>query len=81
MNESSGLKAHRTLAPANARYARKQMMCGGKVTLPRRERFRTAKTTEITAIAGQKILFSGRVSMRLCSDVAGKVNNGDTIEA
>src|SRR6516162_1683763 len=47
MNENSGLKAHRTLAPANARYASKQMMGGGKVSLPRRERFCTAKTTEI----------------------------------
>ena len=58
MNESSGLKAHRTLAPANARYARRQMMWGGQVRLPRRERFRTAKTTEIAAMAGQKILAS-----------------------
>ena len=43
-------------------------MWGGKVSLPRRERFRTAKTTEIAAIAGQKILFSQRGSMRLCSE-------------
>jgi hypothetical protein len=33
------------------------MMWGGKASLPKRERFRTANTTEIAAIAGQKILF------------------------
>ena len=32
--------------------------------------FAAAKTTEIAAIAGQKILFSKRGSMRLCSEVA-----------
>jgi hypothetical protein len=61
MNESSGLKAHRTLAPANARYARRQTMLGGKLSL---ERFRATKTREIAASAGQKILFSGRFSAR-----------------
>ena len=30
MVETLGLKDHRTLAPANARYTRKQMMWGGK---------------------------------------------------
>jgi hypothetical protein len=82
--ELSGLKAHKTLAPANVRYARRQMMWGGQVSLPTRERFRTANTTEITAIAGQKILFSGRASMMLSSEVARpeeKSNNGDTIAA
>ena len=56
-------------------------MWGGKVSL---ERFRNAKTTEIAAIAGQKILFSQRVSMRACSELARsekKSNKGDTIEA
>jgi hypothetical protein len=57
VNELSGLKAHKTLAPANIRYARRQMMWGGKIGLLKRERFRTANTTEIAAIAGQKILF------------------------
>src|SRR5580693_1214635 len=66
MNESSGLKAHRTLAPANARYARRQMMWGGKVSLTRRERFCAARTTEIATSAGQKILFSGRGVIKLC---------------
>jgi hypothetical protein len=59
-------------------------MWGGQVSLPTRERFRTANTTEITAIAGQKILFSGRASMMLSSEAAGpeeKSNNGDTIAA
>jgi len=82
MNESSGLKAHMTLAPARARYARRQMMWGGIV---RRERFRTAKTTEIAAMAGQKILGSGRGSIMLCSVWAGspvtKNINGITIKA
>ena len=58
-------------------------MWGGKVSC-KRERFRTAKTTEIAAIAGQKILFSQRGSMMLCSEVArrkSKSNKGDTIEA
>jgi hypothetical protein len=37
MNAVLGSKAHRTLAPANATYARRQIMCGGKVSLPRRK--------------------------------------------
>jgi hypothetical protein len=40
--------------------------------------------TEIAAIAGQKILFSGWLSMMLCSEVGGpeaKPNNGETIAA
>ena len=83
MNESSGLKAHRTLAPANARYASRQMMWGGNVRLPRRERYLTANPTEIAAIAGQKILGSRRGCIILCSVWAGpvvtKINNGITI--
>jgi hypothetical protein len=77
MNESSGLKAHTTLDPANARYTRRQMIWGGKV---RRDRFSTTKPTEIAAKAGQKILVSGRDSMTLCSGVK-RSNNGDTIKA
>jgi hypothetical protein len=53
------------------------MMWGGKVSL---ERFRTAKTTEIAAIEGQKILFSGRLSIKVEGPEA-KSNNGDTIAA
>src|ERR1700730_12901127 len=84
MNESSGAKAHRTLAPANARYARRQTMWGGKESLLRRERVRTAKMMEIVANAGQTILFSGRFSMRLCSvslTPAARTSNGDTTVA
>ena len=80
MNEISGLKAHRTLAPANARYARRQMMLGGKLSL---KRFRPAKTREIAASAGQKILFSGRLSARpssVCSEEKVIDINGDTIK-
>ena len=58
------------------------MIWGGKV---RRERFCTAKPTEIAAMAGQKILFSGRDSITLCSVLIGgevkKSNKGDTIKA
>ena len=55
-------------------------MWGGKV---RRERFRTAKTTEIAAMAGQKILGSGRGSIMLCSvrPPVTKIINGITIKA
>ncbi len=60
-------------------------MWGGQVSLPKRERFSTAKMTEIAAMAGQKILFSGRVSIMLSSVGAEpevtKINNGNTIEA
>jgi hypothetical protein len=82
MNEISGLKAHRTLAPANAKYARRQIRLGGKV---RRERFRTVKMTAIATMAGQKILLSRRCSvMRACgfkcSGEVPKSNNGDTIK-
>src|SRR3954454_1366121 len=77
MNESSGLKAHRTLAPANAKYTSRQMMWGGKVT---RKRFRAAKRTEIAATAGQKIL--GRMSLCIMSARGkAKMNKGDTIRA
>src|ERR1700692_1245780 len=58
INELSGLKAHRALAPANARHAKRQRMWGGQISLPKRERFRTAKMTEIAVMAGQKILAS-----------------------
>src|ERR1700730_17425801 len=54
-NELSGLKAHRTLAPANATHAKRQRIWGGQISLPRRERFCTARMTEIAAMAGQKI--------------------------
>ena len=60
------------------------MIWGGKV---KRERFCTAKPTEIAARAGQKILFSGRgcmSCMTLCSVSMGevkKINKGDTIKA
>src|ERR1700730_18456672 len=56
MNELSGLKAHRQLAPANATHAKRQRMWGGQVSLPKRERFCMAKMTEIAEMAGQKIL-------------------------
>lgn len=56
INEVSGLKAHRTLAPANATHAKRQRMWGGQVSLPKRERFCMAKMTEIAEMAGQKIL-------------------------
>ena len=54
-------------------------MCGGKV---RRERFCATKTTEIAAMAGQKIRVSGRASNAWPS-AAGKlkINNGYTIKA
>jgi hypothetical protein len=78
MNERSRLKAHRTLAPANVRYASRQMMLGGQV---RRERFCTANTTEIAAMAGQKILVSGRAASVWGSGELRKINNGDTIKA
>ena len=85
MNECSGLKAHRTLAPASIRYVRRKMMWGGKRSRTRRERFRTAKPTEIAAMAGQKILFSERLCMMLCSVSPGpplmKSSSGDTIMA
>ena len=57
MNEISGLKDHETLAPANAKYAKREIMWGGKVSL---DQFRIAKMMEIAAIAGQKILCSSR---------------------
>src|SRR5262249_17778417 len=81
-NESSGLKAHRMLAPANARYAKRQMMWKGKVSLPRRERLPMAKTTEIAAIAGQNSLLIRPGSDALSSVLAGeeaKSINGPTI--
>src|SRR6516165_3105998 len=85
MSERSGLKAHRTLAPANARYAKRQMRWGGKVDLPRRERFCAANATVIAVMAGQKILFSGRASIMLCSvwtsGEVTRINNGDNISA
>src|ERR1044072_4315237 len=80
MNASSGLKAHKTLAPANGRYAKRQTMCGGNV---RRERLRSARMTEIAASKGQTILFSGRGSNRQTVSVGLQptIINGDTIVA
>src|SRR6185437_2527482 len=60
-NERPGLKAHRTLAPAKARYAKRQMRWEGK-GLGRRERCCSALATEIAAITGQNILVSMRSS-------------------
>jgi hypothetical protein len=78
MNESSGLKAQRTLAPANARYRSRQMMWGGKVT---RKRFRATIRREIAVITGQKILGA----MALCSgsppEEAIEIVKGETIRA
>jgi hypothetical protein len=89
VDESSGLKAHNTLAPQKARYASKQITWGGRVNLTSRERFCTIKTTEIATKAGQNILFSGRGVIMLCNLAATDVprkgggmrtaNNGDTI--
>lgn len=53
VDEASGLYAHKTLAPANAKYAKRLIMCGGKVSL---DQFRIAKMTEMAVIGGQKIL-------------------------
>jgi hypothetical protein len=55
-------------------------MWGGKVSLPRRDRFCTANATEIAATAGQKILCSGRASI-IFSPGEIKMNNGATIKA
>ena len=80
MNERSGLKAHSTLAPANVRYASRQMMCGGKI---RRERFCATKATEIAAMAGQKIRVAGLTSNECggTPKTLRKPINGDTIKA
>src|SRR4029077_17206962 len=64
LKESSGLKAHRTLAPANARYAKRHLMLGGKTSL---DQFAAIRTIEIAANAGQKILFSRCGVIRFCS--------------
>src|SRR4051794_12569751 len=84
-NADSGLNAHSTLAPANERYATRQMMWGARVTLPRREKFCAANRIEITAMAGQKTLFSSRASPAVCIACSSvglkKANNGDTIKA
>jgi hypothetical protein len=90
VREVAGLTDHKTLAPASARYARRQTMWGGQASPTRRERFRTAKITEITASAGQKILFSGWGVVRsLCMSArdeiwglvtaVAKFNSGDII--
>ena len=55
VNEIPGFKAHGTLAPANARYTRRQTIGGGK-GLGRREPCRAAEKTEIAARTGQNIL-------------------------
>src|SRR5262245_46358170 len=85
MNESSGLKAHMALAPANARYTRKQALGRGRVSSRNRDRLRKAKTTDIRAMAGQKSLFSGRLSIMVCTVLTAgevtKINNGETINA
>src|SRR5262249_32599510 len=52
MNERSGLKAHRTLAPASARYAKRQMMWGGKVSL---DQFRMTKRRRSQRAQARKI--------------------------
>ena len=80
MKESSGFTDYRTLAPASARYAKRQIMWGGNV---RRERFRNTKTMEIAVTTGQKILLSGRDSKRQSLSAGLQVAriNGDTIEA
>src|SRR4051794_8938490 len=55
-------------------------MCGGKVRRPAREWFRTARKTATAASAGQKILFSARLSDMLWrGDI--KMNNGMITEA
>jgi hypothetical protein len=54
------------------------MMWGGKVT---RKRFRAAKTTEIAAIAGQKILGAMALSSMSVPGEDIKMNKGDTIRA
>jgi hypothetical protein len=54
------------------------------VRLLKRVRFRTPNRTEIMAMAGQKILGSGRGSIMfggLCPPVVRKVNTGSTINA
>jgi hypothetical protein len=53
---------------------------GGKLSL---KRFRPAKTREIAASEGQKILFSGRLSTRpssVCSEEKVIDINGDAIK-
>ena len=83
-NELSGLKAHRMLAPASARHAKRQRMCGGQISLPKREGFRKTKMAEIIAKAGQKILApqSGSNIAPAGECVNWKcANNGDTIKA
>jgi hypothetical protein len=64
VNETSGLMAQLTLAPASTRYAKSATMCGGHVRLRRREEYRSARATAIAATIGQKNRFSGRLSMR-----------------
>src|SRR5260370_40539283 len=78
MNETPGLKDHRALAPAKARYTRRQIMWEGK-GLRRRVRCCTAKTTEIAAITGQNILVSRRISVVGSWKIV--YSNGETIVA
>src|SRR5262245_62155902 len=84
MKDNSGEKAHRTLMPAKPRYSRTQRTCGDQETLRRREKFRTARINATVAIAGQKNLFSMRVSIspRIWLGVkVVKSINGDRIVA
>jgi hypothetical protein len=72
-NEYSGLKAHRTLAPARARYANRKMRWGGQVNLARRDQFPMANITDIANNPDQKYLFSTwgaiRVSRALLTEL------------
>src|SRR5262245_32759690 len=84
IDETSGLKADKMLVPANARYASRQRMWGGKVSLRRREACRTANESEIAANVDHAYLFSGWGAMRLCrvplgGPVVASINKGDTI--
>lgn len=77
-NETLGLKDQRTLAPAKAEYARRQMRWEGK-GLGSRERYCTALKMEIVAITGQNSLVSKRVSYGARLKIV--YSNGETIVA
>jgi hypothetical protein len=81
MNDNSGEKAHRTLTPANTRYARRQRIGRGENTLLRKPGVCIARMIAIRATTGQNNLFSLRVSMMPCSALGVKVkksNIGET---